>query len=252
MRGFKSLKLYKMNLYKNRFFILFCFCIFTFSIFLDSFVSSKELNISELQLTYNNLSLFRQGVLYIPVCTIITMKLLEFTENTYIIMRLERKEKIWNQVIGHIVITNFMISMYLVIFSYVVGLLFTQGRYMEWGSTFILLMSLILLYTIGLSLFASIVLIIKMITGNKVLAYMAIWTILVPEVLNQEGSVILSNISFSVKYLASYIPALLNILKFGGITLLIFEMGRMLYKKEEVYNTKKLLMSGNNDEDEIY
>lgn len=249
MRAFRSLKLYKMSIYNNRFFILICFCIFTFSILLDSFVSSKEVNISELQLTYNNLSLFRQGVLYIPFCTIITMKLLEFTDNTFIIIRLGKKNKIWNQVIMHILNTNFIISVYLVTFSYISGLLFTQQRYMEFNSTFILLMSLILLYTIGFSLFISIALIIKMITGHKVIAYMAVLAILVPEVLNQENSLILSGISFSTEYLSSYTPAFLNILKFGGITILIFELGRMLYEKEEVYNTKKLLMSGNNDED---
>lgn len=249
MKVFKSLNLYKTNVYNNIFFILICFCIFTFSILLDSFVSSKEAGISALQLTYNNLSLFRQGVLYIPFSTIIIMKLLEFTDNTLIIIRLERKNNIWNQIIVHIVITSFIISVYLVIFSYMSGLLFTQQRYMEFNRTFVLLISLIVLSTIGLSLFASIVLIIKMITGNKIIAYMALLAILVPEVLNNENSLILSNISFSMKYLSSCIPALLNILKFGGITILIFELGRMLYKKKEIYNTKKILMSGNDYED---
>ena len=167
------------------------------------------------------------------------MKLLEFTDNMFIILRLKRKDIIWNQIIIHILITNFIISVYLVTFSYISGLLFTQQRYMEFNRTLVLLISLILLYTIGLSLFALIILIIKMITGSKVIAYTALLAILVPEVLNNESSVILSDISFSMNYLSSYIPALLNIIKFGGITILLFELGRMLYQKEEVYNTKK-------------
>ena len=70
MRLFKSLELYKTIIHNNIFFILICFCIFTFSILLDSFVSSKEIDITELQLTYNNLSLFRQGVRSSTKCSV--------------------------------------------------------------------------------------------------------------------------------------------------------------------------------------
>lgn len=239
MKLLETLKLYKRSIYHNKYFILICFCIFTFSILLDSLISSKEAGISELQLTYNNLSLYRQGVLYIPLCTMLTMKLLEFTDHTFLILRLGSKNNIWNQIILHILITHFMISLYLVTTSYISGLFFTSQRYMAFHRTLILLVSLVLLYTIGLSLFTFMVLILKMITGNRVIAYMALWVILVPEVLNNEGSFLLSGISFSMRYLSSYIPALFNIFKFGGITILIIEWGRRLYERGEIYHTKK-------------
>lgn len=248
MNSFKSLKLYKESIYNNRIFIFICFFLFAFSIFLDSFFSSREANVFELQLTYSNLNLFRQGVLYIPVCTIITMKLLQFADNNLIVLRLERKDKVWNQIAMHILITNFVISIYLVTFSYIFGLLFAKQRYMEFNKTLLLLIGLILLYTIGLSLFNLVLLIVKEITGNKLIAYMTILAIIVAEVLNTSDSLILSDISFNMEYLSNYMLVFFNILKFGGITILTFEFGRMLYNKGEIYNTKKLLIGENNYE----
>lgn len=248
MNAFKPLKLYKESIYNNRIFILVSFLIFTVSIFLDSLFTSKEANVFELQLTYSNLNLFRQGVLYIPVCTIITMKLLQFADNDLIVLRLERKDKVWNQIAIHVLITNFIISIYLVTFSYIFGLLFTKQRYMEFNNTIFLLIGLILLYTIGLSLFNLVAIIVKGITGNKVIAYMTILAILVTEVLNTSDALILSDISFNMEYLSNYTLVFFNILKFSGITILIFEFGRVLYNKGEIYNTKKLLIGENNYE----
>lgn len=238
-------KLYKISIENNRLFILICFCIFTFSILIDSYVSSKELGVYELQIVYNNMSLFRQGVLYIPFCTILTMKLLEFIENNLVVIRLEKKENVWNQIKIHILITNFIISVYLVIFSYISALLFTQEKYMPFSRTLILLISLVLLYTIGLSLFSLIGLTIKFIIGDKVISYMGVLAVLVPEVVNPSQSLILSGISFNLIYFSTLMPAFLNIIKFGVIIIFILGLARILYKKEEVYNTKTLI--GGND-----
>lgn len=247
MNVFKFFKLYKISIQNNSFFILICFCIFTLSILIDSYVSSKELGIYELQIVYNNLSLFRQGVLYIPFCTILTMKLLEFMDNNLVVIRLGRKDKICNQLKIHILLTNFIISVYLVTFSYILALLFTQEKYMAFSKTLILLISLVLLYTIGFSLFALVGAIIKMIIGDKLISYIAVLAILVPEVVNPSKSLILSGISFNMAYFSNFMLVFFNILKFGGIIILIFEVVRILYKKEEVYNTK-VLIGGNNYE----
>ena len=53
------MKLYKNNIYINRFSVFVYIFIFTLCIFIGSFIDIQEygINISELQLSYNNLNL---------------------------------------------------------------------------------------------------------------------------------------------------------------------------------------------------
>lgn len=234
------MRLYKINIYNNRFFIFICFIMVTLNIILDSFIqcSINGESIYELQLVYSNLNLSRQWI-YISICTIITLKILSFTDSFLYMVRLGTKDKIWRLIVHHILITNFIISLYLVTCSYISALILTRQNYMEFNKTLMLLIALILIYTVGLSMFSIIAFIIKIITGSKNIAYMVILVILVPEILKAEKSLILCDISFNMDYLKNTTLAFLNMLKFGGITILLFEVCRLIYKKEEMYNMKK-------------
>lgn len=244
MKLYDSIKIYKKNIYNTRLYIYY-FIIFTFTIFIDSFVNSKNNNISisELELLYNNLSIYREWI-YIFICTVLALKILSFTDNYFYILRVGSKDKIWSLVIKHIVITNFIISVYLVVLSYISALLFSKQIYMEFNKIIVLLVALILLYTICLSLFNMVIFIVKTITGSKNIAYLLLISILLKEVLG--NSLILEFISLNKMYFENSLLAFLNVLKFGGFTILLFELGRFFYKKQEIYNTKNNLTSGIN------
>lgn len=237
MKSYNLIKLYKKNIYNTRSSICY-FIIFTLTIFIDSFVNSKNnnVNISELQLLYNNLSAYRQWM-YIFICTVFILKILSFTDNYLYILRLDSRDKVWSLITHHVVITNFIISVYLVTFSYISALLFSKLIYVEFNKIILLLIALVLLYTIALSLFNIIVFITKMITGSKNIAYLLLICILVKEVLG--NSLVLKFTSLNEMYFENNLAAFLNVLKFGGFTILLFELGRFLYKKQEMYNTKK-------------
>lgn len=245
MKLYNSFKLYKKNIHKDRLLIFICIVVFTFCILLDSFVSSQGegINISELQLTYNNLNLYKQWI-YISICTVVTLNLLSFSDNYLYVLRVGTKDKLWNLVIHHILVSNFMISLYLVIFSYLSGLLFSNKLYIQLNKTLMLLIALVFLYTIGLSLFSLIAFTAKIITGNKNIAYLLIFCILVPEVLNNSNSLILYDISFNFEYITNISLAFFNIIKLGGILILLIELGRFFYIKNEIYNTKGRIING--------
>ena len=73
------MKLYKNNIYINRFSVFVYIFIFTLCIFIGSFIDIQEygINISELQLSYNNLNLYKQW-LYILICMLIILKIISF------------------------------------------------------------------------------------------------------------------------------------------------------------------------------
>ena len=240
------MKLYKRNIFNNGLFLIICFYIFTISIFLDSFISSKgsEINISEIQLIYNNLSLFRQGTLYIPICTVITLKLLSFTDNDLYIVRSKSKDKIWNIKIKYILITNFIISLYLVILSYISGTIFSSQAFIDLNTMLTLLLAISVLYTIGLSIFTVIALILNMITSSKNISYIILLLILVPEILNQHDSIILYSISLNIEYIRNIVLIFSSIIKFSGVMILCCEFGRSLYKIKDIYNIKYALTIG--------
>ena len=245
MKLYNLFKLYKKNIYKNIIFIIICFV--TISLFIggDSFFITKrnDMKIYDLQLLYSNLNLNKLW-LYISLCSIITLKMLSFADDYIYILKIGSKEKLWMLIGENILITNFMLSLYLVIFSYVCGLLFSKQIYMNVSNTLILLIVLVLLYTIGFSLFNILILIVKTITGNKNIAYLVLVAILVTESLNGIDSLVLYDISFNMGYLNNITSAFSNILKLGGITIILFELAGFFYKKEDIYNTKSKLMGG--------
>lgn len=245
MKLYNSFKLYKRNIYNNIFYILICFGTLTLFIGGDSFFIARNnnMNIYDLQLLYSNLNLNKLW-LYISICSVITLKNLSFTDDYIYILKIGAKDKLWRLIKQNILITNFIISLYLVIFSYVCGLFFSKQIYMDFSKTLILLIALVILYTIGFSLLNIVVFIAKTMTGNKNIAYLLLVAILVTESLNGIDSLVLYDISFNMGYLNDTILALFNILKFGGITIILFELGGFFYKKEEIYNTKNKLMDG--------
>ncbi|MDU6480895.1 MAG: hypothetical protein E6538_02800 [Paeniclostridium sordellii] len=234
------MRLYKMNIYINIKFIFICFGIITLNIFLDSFIkyTVNKNDIYDLQFLYSNLNLYRQWI-YISVCTVITFKNLSFTNNYLYTIRLGTKNKIWNLIIKYIIIDNFIVSLYLVTVSYIVALVFTNQNYMKFNETLVFLVGLILLYTVGLSMFNIMIFIIKIITGSENIAYLAIIAMLVPETLKAENSLVLYDISFNMDYLKNTILILFKIIKLGGITILLYYIGRFIYGKEDIYKLKK-------------
>ena len=167
------MKLYKNNIYINRFSVFVYIFIFTLCIFIGSFIDIQEygINISELQLSYNNLNLYKQW-LYILICMLIILKIISFTEDYLYALRVGTKDKLWSLIIQNVLITNFIISAYLVILSYICGLIFSNQNYMEFNKTLILIIGLIFIYTIGISLFSFITIIIDLITGSKIISYL--------------------------------------------------------------------------------
>ena len=100
------MKLYKNNIYINRFSIFVCIFIFTLCIFIGSFIDIQEygINISELQLSYNNLNLYKQW-LYILICMLIILKIISFTEDHLYVLRVGTKDKLWSLIIQNVLIT---------------------------------------------------------------------------------------------------------------------------------------------------
>ena len=104
------MKLYKNNIYINRFSVFVYIFIFTLCIFIGSFIDIQEygINISELQLSYNNLNLYKQW-LYILICMLIILKIISFTEDYLYALRVGTKDKLWSLIIQNVLITNFII-----------------------------------------------------------------------------------------------------------------------------------------------
>ena len=176
--------------------------IFTLCIFIGSFIDIQEygINISELQLSYNNLNLYKQW-LYILICMLIILKIISFTEDYLYALRVGTKDKLWSLIIQNVLITNFIISAYLVILSYICGLIFSNQNYMEFNKTLILIIGLIFIYTIGISLFSFITIIIDLITGSKIISYLLLMCSIIIEYLKQQDSLILYHIGFNMQYL---------------------------------------------------
>ena len=238
------MKLYKNNIYINRFSVFVYIFIFTLCIFIGSFIDIQEygINISELQLSYNNLNLYKQW-LYILICMLIILKIISFTEDYLYVLRVGTKDKLWSLIIQNVLITNFIISAYLVILSYICGLIFSNQNYMEFNKTLILIIGLIFIYTIGISLFIFITIIIDLITGSKIISYLLLMCIIIIEYLKQQDSLILYHIGFNMQYLENISLLFFNILKFGGILILMIECGRFIYKRKEIYSIKKRIIN---------
>lgn len=244
MKLYKSFNLHKNNIYRNKFIVIVFTLIFTLCILLEIFTNIHRYgtNISELQLAYNSLDLYKQW-LYILMCILIILKTTSFTEDYFYVLRVGDKNRLWNLIIQNILITNFIISTYLVIFSYICGLIFSNQNYMQFNETLILIIGIILIYTIGISLFGFITIIMYLITGSKNIAYLISMIIIISEYLKQQKSLILYHIGFNMEYLENTTLLFFNILKFGGILILIIEVGRFIYKRKEIYNTKKRIIN---------
>lgn len=245
MRLYNLFKLYKKNVYKN----IICITIFfvAISIFIlgDSFfiIKKNDMKLSDLQLLYSNLNINKLW-LYVSLTSIITLKMLSFTEDYIYILKIGSKDKLWMLIVENILITNFILSAYLVTLSYICGRLFSKQIYMNFRDTLILLIVLILLYTICFSLFNILTFILKIVTGNKNIAYLLLVSMLVTECLNGIDSLILYDLSFNIGYINNVTSSFFNIIKFIGITIILFELASFFYKKEDSYNTKSKLMGG--------
>ncbi|MEG1411494.1 MAG: hypothetical protein RSD36_16770 [Terrisporobacter sp.] len=244
MNLYKSFNLYKENIYRNRFIIFVSILILALCILLEIFIDIQGygINISELQLAYNSLDLYKQW-LYILICILIILRMISFAEDYLYVLRVGIKDKLWNLITQNILITNFIISAYLVMFSYICGLIFSNQNYMEFNKTLILIIGIIFIYTIGISLFSFITIIIDTITGSKTIAYLLLMCIIIIEYLRQQDSLILYHIGFNMEYLENISLLFFNIFKFGGILILIIEFGRFIYKRKEIYNTKKRIIN---------
>ena len=110
---------------------------------------------------------------------LIILKIISFTEDYLYALRVGTKDKLWSLIIQNVLITNFIISAYLVILSYICGLIFSNQNYMEFNKTLILIIGLIFIYTIGISLFSFITIIIDLITGSKIISYLLLMCIII-------------------------------------------------------------------------
>lgn len=231
------MKMFRQNVCKNIVFITIIMILIASSIIAESIISVKDasVNTSEFQLVYNNLSVSKEWI-YILLCTVITLKIICFSENSLYILRLESKVKLWNLVKLHILSINFFISIYIVTLSYIFGVLFTKHNVVGFNTTIILLMLSIILNTIGLSIFNIITIILKMITNSKEFSYLVLIIILVVEALVGGKFLFLQSMSFNIEYVDNLILPFLNAVKLGGICILLFELGEFLYRKRDIYS----------------
>ena len=95
----------------------------------------------------------------------------------------------------------------------------------------------------NISLFSFITIIIDLITGSKIISYLLLMCIIIIEYLKQQDSLILYHIGFNMQYLENISLLFFNILKFGGILILMIECGRFIYKRKEIYSIKKRIIN---------
>ncbi|CEK36220.1 hypothetical protein UMC2_30901 [[Clostridium] sordellii] len=245
MKLYDSFRIYRRNVYNYKNLIFTCFIIFILNILTQCFFSSRnnEIKISEIYLVYRCMS--KESIwIYIIFCTTITLRILSFTEQYLCVLRLHKKDLIWKLAIQHILTTNFIISLNLVLFSYIFGLICAKEIYMSLDKAVTLLLPLTLLFTIGLSIFATLAFIAQIITRNKNITYLIFLAIIIKDFYS-EGYSLLNDMSFNVNYMKNIALVYLSILKLGGGIILLFELGRFFYKREDIYNTKNKLMDGN-------
>lgn len=242
MKLYKSLKLCKDNIYANRFTVFVTIVIFTLCILLQSLVGMKKYDL-DIEIVHECLSQYDQCI-YVIIVVSVVLRILSFEENYAYILRVGMKDKVWNLIIQNMLITSFIISVYLVMLSYICGVLFSNQNYMEFNKTIILIIGLICIYTIGISLFSMIIVVISEITRSKNIAYLLLISIIAIEYMKDCNSLILYHISFNMEYLNNIVLLYLNILKFGGILILLIELGRVIYKRKEIYNTKRRITNG--------
>ena len=142
----------------------------------------------------------------------------------------------------NVLINNFIISAYLVILSYICGLIFSNQNYMEFNKTLILIIGLIFIYTIGISLFSFITIIIDLITGSKIISYLLLMCIIIIEYLKQQDSLILYHIGFNMQYLENISLLFFNILAWRNINF-NDRVWKIYYKRKEIYSIKKRIIN---------
>lgn len=245
MKSYNSINLYKQNIKQNKVFLIIIFIIFTLGIlFMDIINIIMRPNSPDLKLIYENFR-YNQMIIYVLAYIIFISKMLNFTNKYLYVLRIGHKKTLWKTIIQHVLITSSIMSAYVVIVSYILARLISKYQYTNLLDTILILFIVMCMINLCMCIFGIASYILNSSINSIGITSVALIVIIVMDTLLPENkSLIFASLSFNAIYIKTKIFALYNILEYGGITILLFELGKYLNNKKELYKTKDRLGVG--------